>query len=114
MDMITDLPPSEGFDSMLSIIDHGLSKGAIFIPCTKTITHEGVARLLIDHLYKRFGLPDSIISDRDLNLQQKHSKKCLKMLGVKSNLTTAYRPQSDGSTERFNQEIEAYIAIYCS
>ncbi len=28
MDMITDLPPSEGFDSMLSIIDHGLSKGA--------------------------------------------------------------------------------------
>ena len=30
------------------------------------------------------------------------------------NLTTAYHPQSDGATERVNQEIEAYLAIYCS
>ena len=27
---------------------------------------------------------------------------------------TAYHPQSDGTTERFNQEIKAYIRIYCS
>ena len=114
MDMITNLHPSEGFDSILSIIDHGLSKGAIFIPCTKTITHKGVARLLIDHLYKRFGLPDSIISDHRPQFAAKAFQEMLRMLGVKSNLTTTYRPQSDGSTERFNQEIEAYIAIYCS
>jgi hypothetical protein len=29
-------------------------------------------------------------------------------------MSTAYRPQTDGTTERFNQEIEAYISIYCS
>ena len=29
-------------------------------------------------------------------------------------MTTAYHPQSDGTTECFNQEIEAYISIYCS
>jgi hypothetical protein len=35
-------------------------------------------------------------------------------LNIKSNLTTAYHPQSDGATERVNQEIEAYLSIYCT
>ena len=38
----------------------------------------------------------------------------LKLLGVKSSLSTAYHPQTDGTTERVNQEIEAYLAIYCA
>ena len=29
-------------------------------------------------------------------------------------MTTAYHPQSDGATERVNQEIEAYISIFCT
>jgi hypothetical protein len=37
----------------------------------------------------------------------------LKLLNIKSNFTTAYHPQSDGATERVNQEIEAYLSIYC-
>ena len=28
--------------------------------------------------------------------------------------TTAYHPQTDGATEQVNQEIEAYLSIYCS
>jgi hypothetical protein len=38
----------------------------------------------------------------------------LKLLNIKSNLTTAYHPQSDGATKRVNQEIEAYLSIYCT
>ena len=38
----------------------------------------------------------------------------LKLLGIKSSLSTAYHPQTDGTTERVNQEIEAYLAIYCA
>ena len=37
----------------------------------------------------------------------------MKLLGITSALTTAYHPQSDGATERVNQEIEAYLSIYC-
>ena len=63
MDLITDLPPADGFDSILVVVDQGLSKGIILLPCTKTLTSEDTARLLLDNLYKRFGLLDKIISD---------------------------------------------------
>jgi len=35
MDLITDLPKSQGNDAILSIVDHGLTKGIILIPTTK-------------------------------------------------------------------------------
>ena len=114
MDLITDLPVADGFDSILVVVDQGLSKGAIFIPCNKTLTSEGTAKLLLEHLYKRFGLPDKIISDRGPQFASKAFLELLKLLGVKSALSTAYHPQTDGTTERVNQEIEAYLLIYCA
>ena len=114
MDMITDLPPVKGYDSILVVVDHSLSKGVIIMPCSKTLTEEGAAEILMENLYRRFGLPDSIISDRDPRFTVKSFQELLKLLGVTLKLTTAYHPQSDGTTERFNQEIEAYISIYCS
>ena len=52
MDLITDLPLSRGFDSILVMVDHGLTKRVILLPCNKTITAEQVAELLLEHLYK--------------------------------------------------------------
>ena len=101
-------------DAILVVVDHGLSKGVIIVPCLKTLTEEGAAKLLLDNLYKRFGLPDSIILDRDPRFAAKSFQELLRLLGVKSKLTTAYHPQGDGTTEHFNQEIEVYISIYCS
>ena len=119
MDLITDLPPvtmEDGtvVDAIMVVVDHGLTKGVVLTPCSKTLTHEGAGNILLNHVYKRFGLPDSIISDRDPRFTAKSFQELLKLLGVKSKLTTAYHPQSDRTTECFNQEIKAYIGIYCS
>jgi len=114
MDLITDLPLAEGFDSILVMVDQGLTKGVILIACNKTITAEGTARLLLENLYKQFGLPDKIISDRGPQFASKVFKELLKLLGIKYALSTAYHPQTDGTTERTNQEIEAYLSIYCA
>ena len=114
MDLITDLPLADGYDSILVVVDQGLSKGVILIPCDKTLTSEGTARLLLENLYKRFGLPDKIISDRGPQFASRGFIELLKLLGIKSALSTAYHPQTDGTTERVNQEIEAYLSIYCA
>ena len=63
VDLITDLPLSSGFDSVMVVVDHGLSKGVILSPCCKTITAEGVADLFLEKVFSRFGLPSKIISD---------------------------------------------------
>ena len=114
MDFITDLPPSRGYDAILVIVDQGLTKGIILIPCTKTITAEETATLLLENLYKRFGLPDKLLSDRGPQFASKTFVELLRLLGVKSALSTAYHPQTDGTTERVNQEIETYLSIYCA
>jgi hypothetical protein len=113
VDLITGLPVADSFDSILVVVDQGLSKGAIFIPWNKTLTSEDTARLLLEHLYKGFSLPDKIISDRGPQFASKEFIELLKLLGIKSALSMAYHPQTDGTTERVNQEIEAYLSIYC-
>ena len=119
MDLITNLPPvtlnnRTIVDVILSIVDHGLTKGVILTSCSKTLTEEGAGEILLHHVYKQFRLPDSIISDRDPQFTAKSFQELLKLLGIKLKLMTAYQPQSDGTMEHFNQEIEAYIGIYCS
>ena len=114
MDLIMDLPPIDGYDSILVVVDQGLSKGVILSPCAKTITWEGIAELLRDNLFKRFGLPDRIISNRDPQFAARAFQELLKLLNITSSLSTAYHPQTDRATEQVNQEIKAYLSIYCT
>jgi hypothetical protein len=65
MDLITGLPESNGYDAILTIVDHGCSRAAIFLPCSTSITGAGIAQLYLEHLFRWFGIPQKIISDRD-------------------------------------------------
>jgi hypothetical protein len=65
IDLITDLPMSEGYDSILTIVDQGCSKSAIFLPCRKTIDAQEAAILYAQRVFPYFGIPRRIISDRD-------------------------------------------------
>jgi Chromo (CHRromatin Organisation MOdifier) domain len=113
MDLIMGLPPVEGSNSILVVVDQGLLKGVILCPTTKTVTMDRIGDLLHENLYKRFGLLDKMISDRGPQFAAKAFRAMLSRLGVNSALSMAYHPQTDGTTERVNQEIEAYLAIYC-
>ena len=55
-----------------------------------------------------------MLSDRGRQFAAMTFRELLKLLGIKLNLTMAYHPQMDGATEQVNQEIEAYLSIYCS
>ena len=52
IDLIMDLPLVDGHDSILVVVDQGLSKGVILIPCSKTLTSEETAQLLLENIYK--------------------------------------------------------------
>ena len=47
MDLIIGLPLSQGYDAILTIVDHGCMRAAIFLPCRTTITGPGIAQLYL-------------------------------------------------------------------
>src|SRR5712671_430442 len=111
MDLITGLPKSRGHDSILTIVNHGCSRAAIFLPCQKTITGPQIAQLYFQHLYPWFGLPRQLISDRDPRFTSHFGRALAKELGISWNLSTAFHPQTDGLTERKNQWVEQFLRL---
>ena len=51
LDFITKLPILQGYDSILTIMDHDCSKAAIFIPCKEAMTAEETAELIVQHVF---------------------------------------------------------------
>jgi len=57
-------------------------------------------------------LPESIISNRGPQFAVGVMRELNTMLGIKSKLSTAFHPQTNGQTERMNQELEQYLRIF--
>jgi len=63
MDFIKQLPSSDGFTSILVIMDHLLKQG-IFISTYDTITSPELAKLFVVHVFSKHGVPTHVTSDR--------------------------------------------------
>ena len=113
MDFVTDLPPTDNFNSMFVIVDR-FSKAIIVSPCRKDITVEGTSRLYLKQVWRRMGLPQQVISDCGPQFAFKVIKELWEKLGVKASLSAAFHPQTDGETERVNQEIEQFFQVFCN
>jgi len=114
MDLIMGLPKSRGFDSILTIVDHGCSRGAIFLPCQSTVTGPQIAQMYYQHVYPWFRLPSWIISNRYPRFTSHFRKSLPKELGVTWNLSMAYHSQTDGLSERKNQWVEQFLWLVAS
>src|SRR5712675_1214890 len=111
MDLIIGLPESNRHNSILTIVDHGCSRAAVFLPCTSEITGPKIAQLYFDNVYRWFRLPKKVISDRDPRFTSHFGRALAAKLGVAQNLSTAFHPQTDGLSERKNQWIEQYLRL---
>jgi len=114
MDLITGLPPRNGKNTILTIVDHGCSRAAIFLPCSDTITGPGITQLYLDHVYRWFGLPTKMISDQDPRFTSYFGKALTQKLSIQQNLSTAFHPQTDGLSECKNQWVEQYLRLVTS
>jgi hypothetical protein len=111
VDLITGLPESQGYNAIMVTVDR-LSKMLHIAPTTDTVTSEGMARLFRDNVWRHHGLPEQIISDRGPQFVSKFMKELNSILGIKTAASTAYHPQTDGQTERANQEVEQYLRLF--
>ena len=111
VDFITKLPVVAGKDVILVVCDR-LSKIAHFVATMEETLAEGLVRLFRDNIWKLHGLPESIVSDRGPQLTAVLTKELNRMLGIKTKLSMAFHPQTDGQTEHMNQELEQYLRFF--
>lgn len=110
-DFITQLPRSEDYDAIFVVVDR-FTKQAHFIPTTSDVDAPATAELFLQHVWKLHGTPRQIISDRGPQFVAQFMKAVFARLGIKGSTSTAYHPQTDGQTERVNQELEQYLRAF--
>jgi len=108
MDFITDLPKSDGYDTILVVIDR-LTKMSHFSPCSKDLDVRQFAKLFMKGIVRLHGLPHDIITDRGTLFTSDLWKETTGKLGIERGLSTAFHPQTDGQTERINGILEQYL-----
>ena len=69
-----------------------------------------IARLLVEEIVSRHGVPTEILSDRGKSFLSSLMKEIVKLLGIHQTNTTAYHPQTDGLVERFNCTLTTMLA----
>jgi len=69
---------------------------------TMNISLERTARIYRDKIWKLYGVPKKILSNRGPQFASRFMEELTKALGIKRMLSIAYYLQSDRQTERIN------------
>ncbi|GJR78940.1 putative reverse transcriptase domain-containing protein [Tanacetum coccineum] len=106
MDLVTRLPrSSSGYDAIWVIIDR-LTKFAHFLPIREDFKMEKLARIYINEIVARHGVPVLIILDRHDRFSLHFWRALQKALGTRLDMSTAYHPQTDGQRVGTIQTLE--------
>ncbi|KAH9078458.1 hypothetical protein Ae201684P_019543 [Aphanomyces euteiches] len=112
MDYIFGLPrDGRGNTGIWTCVDRA-SKFLVAIPVKDSITAEQSAKIFFDAIYCRFGLPSSIVSNRDPRFTSKFWIALFSLVGTKLNMSTSDHPESDSQTERANRVIEDVLRCF--
>ena len=108
MDFVTGLPPSQGHTTILVVVDR-FSKACRCIPLPKLPSAKENAGKVIEHVFRVFGIPQDIITDRGPQFTSRFWRAFCRLLGTTVSLSSGFHPESNGQTERLNQELEATL-----
>ena len=74
---------------------------------------EMIARLFVENIICRHGVPEELLSDRGSNFMSDLIQSVCDELGIKKINTSSYHPQTDGLVEKFNSTLIEMVAKCC-
>ncbi|XP_041822865.1 uncharacterized protein LOC121628035 [Melanotaenia boesemani] len=80
------------------------------VPLPKLPTSKELGLILSKEVFRLHGLPASIVSDRGPQFISRFWSEFCALLGIKVDLSSGFHPQTDGQTERANQEVQEWEA----
>jgi len=101
IDIIGPLPKSNGMDAIVVIVDQ-FTKMIGLKATTTNISSEGITKIYRDDIWKLYGVPKKVLSDRGPQFTLKFIEEFTKVLGTKRQLLMTYHLQTDGQMERIN------------
>lgn len=110
---IVELPKSDGYNTIMVVQDYK-TKQVHFVPCHTTMTREDKANIHIDWVFCLHGLPRKVVSVCGSLYTAKVMRAIYKRLGIKANFSMAFHSQTNGQTERVNQELEMFLWLFCN
>ena len=114
MNYMLGLPSTKrGNDFVFVVVDH-FSKMAILAAYKKSITAEATAKIFFERVWVHFGIPQTIVSDRDSRFLSTFWSSLWSLLDTKLTKSTAFHPQTDGQTEVVNRMIVHILRMYNS
>ena len=111
MDFIGPLPEDEGFDCIVTMTDW-MGSDIQIVPTRMDISAEEFAQLFFDHWYCENGLPLEFISDRDKLFVSRFWRALTRITGIKLGMSTAFHPETDGSSERTNKTVNQCLRYH--
>ena len=112
IDLVGPLPPNKGCRYLLTMIDR-FTRWPEVIPISD-MSAETVANAFLLHWVARYGVPDTIVTDRGAHFESILFNKLLNTLVCKRHHTTAYHPQSNGLIERFHRTLKNSLRTFQS
>ncbi|MBW0552396.1 hypothetical protein O181_092111 [Austropuccinia psidii MF-1] len=96
------------------IIVERFRKSVRCLPCHKEYTAIDTSLIFWNNIVSACGVPNIIISDRDLKFTSEFWTNLYDILGTKPAFSTAYHPQTDGLAERVIQTMEDILRRFCA
>lgn len=106
MDIVGPLIRTPRGHNHILVITDRFSKLTVAVPMKRDKTTSwDIAKALGNHWVMVYGVPETVLTDNAQNVTSKFLMLVYKLLGVKPNRTTAYHPQTNGQTERYNRTL---------
>ncbi|GBG58686.1 hypothetical protein CBR_g87 [Chara braunii] len=112
MDFMDTLVTSKTGKRHIFVIIDRFTKYARLIAMPETARTDHVIKLFMDNWVRDFGLPKSIVSDRDVRFTSELWKKTAEQMGSQLQMTSGNHPEANGQAEQMNRVVQHLLRHY--